>query len=372
MRINWIEYENFTDNVTIERIDFDKINLLVGVSGAGKTTILRVISDYIDIVRKSKSINSASQFTMNFTISKDTVLNTYEWQIKTIKSSLVGNLTEGATGYIVERETLCCNGEDILFRERNKPMQIKGYSSIPQTPLEKSAIAVFQDDDVFKEIKSAFAPVIGLEEHKDAYMYVSKLFFSVLEKTTNEDFVFFESILNLSIMPLVSRLAVAEKFFPEAYKEYRCKVREIFPYVDDIEIEQTEKGQKYFVCLYLENGARVEQDKISSGILKTMNILSYVFFNMNDAIIFFDEIENSLGVNCLDDVMESVVEGVDTHNGQAFLTSHHPYVINTIDSSKWKVVSQEKGYITTKNASEYGIGIGNRDKFFELMNVLNR
>ena len=44
MYINWIEYESKTSGQKIKRVEFNKLNLLVGASAAGKTSILRAIS----------------------------------------------------------------------------------------------------------------------------------------------------------------------------------------------------------------------------------------------------------------------------------------------------------------------------------------
>lgn len=47
MFIEWMEYENKTTGQQIRRIEFQRMNLLVGPSAAGKTQILRVLSEFL-------------------------------------------------------------------------------------------------------------------------------------------------------------------------------------------------------------------------------------------------------------------------------------------------------------------------------------
>ena len=135
--------------------------------------------------------------------------------------------------------------------------------------------------------------------------------------------------LYMSLLPLVVRLGIARSVYAEKFNMYMDKLKEIFSYISDVKIRLSKSTQKY-------------------------------------------EVENSLGINCLDDVIESIDCSVYEQNNQAILSSHHPYIINAVDSSKWRIVSQENGHITTKSANEVGIDSKNRDGFFELINFLKR
>ena len=50
MRIYWMEFENFTTGQKIEKIIFDRLNLLIGESRAGKTQVLKILSLYANII----------------------------------------------------------------------------------------------------------------------------------------------------------------------------------------------------------------------------------------------------------------------------------------------------------------------------------
>lgn len=372
MHINWFEFNDSTYGISIDRTYFDKINLLVGVSGAGKTIILRVLSSYIDLIRRGSSVKNECNFKMNFTVDTVSSVDTYEWSISTTQSSLVDKVTGSTAGYIVTKEELLRNGKMLFARDNNK-LEISGYNSLPKIPLDKSTIAVFKDDNLFKDIKKAFASVIGLDEQKNAYMDVQKEFYDEALRVAKENTMSYEhTALYMSLLPLVVRLGIARSVYAEKFNMYMDKLKEIFPYISDVKIRLSKSTQKYVTVLCLQDDVEVAQDRISTGMIKTMNVLAYLYFIAQNALIIVDEVENSLGINCLDDVIESIDCSVYEQNNQAILSSHHPYIINAVDSSKWRIVSQENGHITTKSANEVGIDSKNRDGFFELINFLKR
>lgn len=373
MYINWLEYNDLTNKFSIDKIRLKDINLLVGVSGAGKTTILRILSDSINIIRNGDSVRSEYQLTMNFTVNGFLSTNIYEWRMKTVKSTMSYRLLGETNGYLIAEEELYCNNERVLYRKKGESLYIKGFPSVPQIPMDKSAIAVFKDDSVFGGIKLSFASAITLEWQNLSYISVSREYYEEICKPDEiKNITYGDMALYMSMLPLVIRLRIAEIAIPDKFSMYKEKINNVFPDIIDIKIALSDKSNQYGIYLLLANDTWVDQDKISSGILKTMNILSYLYFNVNGSLIIIDEIENSLGVNCLDEVIESIEESIYEKNGQAILTSHHPYIINNIDSECWKIISQKNGKIRNINAIEKGIGIGNRDKFFELLNVLNR
>ena len=65
-------------------------------------------------------------------------------------------------------------------------------------------------------------------------------------------------------------------------------------------------------------------------------------------VIVIDEFENSLGVNCLPALSDLLLD--HARELQFILTSHHPYVINNIPSTWWKVVTRQGGVVTVKDA----------------------
>ena len=109
-------------------------------------------------------------------------------------------------------------------------------------------------------------------------------------------------------------------------------------------------------------------------MLKTIYILCVVEFSTNESVILLDELENSLGVNCLDEITDYICENSYTSNTQFILTSHHPYIINQIPENHWRIISQHNGIITSKRALDVGIDTSKnrQDKFFQYINFMKR
>ena len=80
-----------------------------------------------------------------------------------------------------------------------------------------------------------------------------------------------------------------------------------------------------------------------------------------------DEFENSLGVNCIDELTNDILNS--ERNIQFVLTSHHPYIINNIPYQNWKIVTRKAGKVTIKNASDYRIGESRHDYFIQLLQL---
>ena len=123
-----------------------------------------------------------------------------------------------------------------------------------------------------------------------------------------------------------------------------------------------------------ENGKLLNKDSVSSGLLKTIYIVTVVRFSIGNTVVLLDEIENGLGINCLDEITQYIIQSADITNSQFILTSHHPYIINQISESNWKIISQKNGVISSASAQDIGIDtVNNRqEKFFQLMNYWNR
>jgi hypothetical protein len=79
-----------------------------------------------------------------------------------------------------------------------------------------------------------------------------------------------------------------------------------------------------------------------------------------------DELENSFGLNCLEEVVEIVQDSEDIF--QFIITSHHPYIINNVDIADWSIVQRKGSVITARQAKDLNIGSTRHDAFFELIN----
>jgi hypothetical protein len=54
---------------------------------------------------------------------------------------------------------------------------------------------------------------------------------------------------------------------------------------------------------------------------------------------------------------------------QFILTSHHPYIINNIDLTDWKIVTRKGGIVRVKDAEQLHLGRSKHQAFIQLMNL---
>ena len=102
-------------------------------------------------------------------------------------------------------------------------------------------------------------------------------------------------------------------------------------------------------------------------MFRTLTHIAELYLCADDTAILIDEFENSLGINCIDELTSSIVSS--DRNLQFIITSHHPYIINNIDISHWKLVTRNGGVVTATDAEKFGIGKSKHQAFTQLLNL---
>ena len=380
MKIHWIEFENYTTGQRIERIEFDKLNLLVGESGAGKTQILKILSLYANVIMKGQMIPFAGRFKIQFSVNQIIFGNPREldnrvftWEIETGNDNIIN--TKSSFSYGVINEILL--KEDTVFFRRDKKSLILLNESIPNISSEKSILNVFNDPiDIanintnFWEIVSYFLQEIGLSPIPLKEVNIIQ---QILKGETLKTFDELAKKIFLMRYSALIKIFIMREFFREDYKLFLENLKSIFPVIEDIKVDVDENIKQYNLFIK-ENGQWIPKEEISGGMLKTIYILCVVEFSTNESVILLDELENSLGVNCLDEITDYICEKSYDSNTQFILTSHHPYIINQIPENSWRIISQQNGIISSKRAIEVGIDTSKnrQDKFFQYINYMKR
>jgi len=77
--------------------------------------------------------------------------------------------------------------------------------------------------------------------------------------------------------------------------------------------------------------------------------------------------ENSLGINCIEEVTRSIVS--HQRNLQFIITSHHPYIINHINFANWKLITRKAGIVKGTDATTFNLGKSKHQAFTQLINL---
>ena len=96
--------------------------------------------------------------------------------------------------------------------------------------------------------------------------------------------------------------------------------------------------------------------------------LCELYLCAENSLILIDELENSLGINCLSPISDEIVD--NRKNTQFIITSHHPTIINNIEYNSWKVVTRNAKIVSVSN---YDIDTSEsaHDPYLQLINSIH-
>jgi hypothetical protein len=371
MKIKTFKYMNKNFELKINTISFANLSLLVGVSGVGKTMILQSILDLRNI-SKGQSL-SGVEWEIKFSIEKGE--KNYLWKGAFEKSEM-SEFDNDFYDYEAEKldpphkivyEELYLENQLIVERKENE-IKLQNKST-PKLSSHKSVIYLFNEEEIIASVYKNFNKIIRSDDSNVRDIPIIDNFDKFIKKHTTID-----SLQNANI-PIYLKLAIAYKNKMEVFNIIKENFINVFKQVDNIKLEPLEEGDLPF---FLRNSPRLQikeknvskwilQNKISSGMFKTLMQISQLFLCAESTVILIDEFENSLGINCIDTLTENLL--YDNRDLQFILTSHHPYIINAIGINYWKVVSRNGGIISTKNAREYKLGKSRHEAFKQLIQL---
>lgn len=378
MKIHQFEYQDHEYQWKLEPVKFlPHINLLVGISGVGKTEILKAIR------RLNKIANGASLNGVEWNIEFSTSDNVnYHWQgrfeVHQITQIIEQELDEGEItdskneGFRILSERLYRN--DIIIVERDEEKIILNGKQTPKLSLFQSVVYILNREDDIIPVKTELEKVIFVDYEKIDKTW--KIPISVIKQYENSSL----KKLKESDLPTPVKLSILYRYFRQEFNKIQKLFQTIFPKVIDIKIEPFKKDKLEQLPAALSDilrdavtinikEKRVNDwiENISSGMLKTFMYISELSLSPEGAVILIDEFENSLGVNCIDSVTDLILENRDL---QFFITSHHPYIINNISPAYWKIVTRTGGLVSVKNSEYFHISNSRQKAFIDLINIL--
>ncbi len=369
MQIKKLEYYDDEYKWELAEVDFlPNLNLLVGVSGVGKTRILRSIYS-LKSIANGASLNGVK---WNVCFMADNNLE-YTWsgEFETKESTIsIDESPEENEQVKLISEKLVCNNENIIIERKDSEIIFNGNATPKLSPFE-SVIELLKQEDQITPVKKSLDKIILTES--DNIDRVWRLQLSVFKKYENSSL----SALKESGLPLQIKLAILYRTLPEEFNKIKEAFVAVFPNVLDVKIE-TIKDENFPIALskllkdattvsIREKGVSAWIENISSGMMKTLMYISELYLAPENCIILIDEFENSLGINCLDSITELLL---DDKKSQFIITSHHPYIINNFSPAYWKIVTRKAGLVTAKNSEDFHISQTRQKAFIDLINVL--
>lgn len=385
MKIKKLTYHNKYLDWQLEPLEFSNLNLLVGASGVGKTRILKALTD-LKRIASGESLNGVA-WDVEFSIKKAD----YQWsgefetlgvtpdrtnfyiddenndesrqKSKIIEEKIVQKQKSDSQALfdIVDRKQ-----GDIYFHKNRIPVKLSAFESV---------LKLFSEDDHIIMLHKGFAEIItesDISQSDDHY----SLIIPSLAKQHNT----LEAIKN-NAFSTSTKLALAYKNIPEIFSEIKENFIDVFPEIEDmtikfkphstmrVKIKPFEEVTATRMVLYfrIRNvDGWISHDYLSAGMMKSLTFIADMYLCPEGTVILIDEFENSLGVNCIN-ILDDLV--LIKRNLQYIITSHHPYIINNVPVSYWKIITRKGSVVKALEANELNLGKSKHEVFMQLMQL---
>lgn len=382
MKILTFEYRDTVRGWTLEPVTFGGFDLLVGISGAGKTRIVRAIEQVCAVALGSKEVEEridearGAEFAIDF--EHDGLA--YRWEAELEKPSDRPQQGDGAAPApdlpLVRTERITQAGR--LLVERTPERFVFGGSVLPKLDRSKSAIALLKEDKALAPLSMAFSRCVdrkiletlpshgvnyeaGFEEQRLAYPSVEML---------GADFS----------LPVHFKAEVLQELFPESFLEVFEAFREAFPSVTELRLHRVYRPEvdppfdRIYQIVIAASEVGVDRwvrfPDMSSGMQRYLSFLVHLSFAPPGTVVLIDELESSLGVNCLGPATDFLLRRAP--DLQFIVTSHHPYIIEKIPPANWKIVTRRGSRVRVLDAKKITAlakGRSRLDHFTQLINL---
>ena len=371
MRINSFQYESKLRKWKFNTITFDRLTLLVGASGVGKTQILDAIED-LKRVAEGESLNGV-KWHVNFTVNNGDI---YDWkgEFELDKTPVFDYDDEEAleeNAKIIYEEILK-NGSELIRRNEDKTL-FNGQEIIKLS--RESSVLDHLEEDFINQMKYELG-MIHLNDYSNApnEPYIISPFHA------NDALKKYNTLhkIRQSELDIRAKLHLAYHNESKVFEQIKARFIDIFPQVEDLKIaplefDYSEKPpsfirEHHFIQIKEKNVPEwIAQGRMSSGMFRTLIQISELYLATEGTLFLIDEFENSLGINCIDELTEDILQA--RQDLQFVLTSHHPYIINSINFKHWKLVTRDGGVVKTHPASKFNLGKSKHDAFMQLLQL---
>ena len=397
MKIQKFSFSHHRENWHIDEVSFDDFNLLVGPSGVGKTRILVALETIFGVALGREKLDD-----FEWIIDFSHLDKSYIWSLW---SSIP---PENEDIFEIESKQFEVIEERLIQLENTEVFHINPLFSklnnvkLPKIKKTESAMSLFPDEDFIVPLIQGFESILSSKplnqsiqpENKESFenniqdlksitfnndiKVTAKLCTRDVEELFKRKIAFFSPNIRAFILFEFKKDDTNDNrlgFFRDGFNNIMENYLNIFPEIKDIKITRetisNDESLIFFEIQDADSGDWIPQDRMSSGMFRTLIYIIEIMTAPEGSVILIDEFENSLGINCMSEITDFILDHAD--GLQFIITSHHPYIINNIPWQDWKIVSRKGSHITTKKATEISAldTASSLDKFTQLINVLD-
>jgi hypothetical protein len=360
MRIERLEYQDRPANWLLTATDFHPdLTLFVGRSAADKWQLLAAIDT---LARFALGDLPEELWGVAWEMRVRTEAGRYDWQGEVSgrgfapwyglrKEAWLNLLPRGmrrGLKPVVRHETVALN-DRVLIERRGRAVRLDGRAVTACSP-STSVMSLLRGEDALQPASDSFARVVFGEESGDTLANLAR----PLQELCSE----YPSLqaVRMSNLPTYYKLAVVHENAPDFFRAIVRSVRERLPRVDDVGFDRVDRSRFTDVpaLRVMEKGTDhwLPESKLPTDLLRAVLNLAAVALWPDDAVVLIDEFETTLGVHCLEPVMEAARD--PARNLQVILTSNDAAVIQRIGRDRRKVVIWQGAVVTIDDAPEFG------------------
>lgn len=378
MKISKFKFEYKSLEWRMEELSLNKLTLLVGASGVGKTQILRSLMGLKEIT-EGKSVNGAAWLIEFETLGKQKYVWQGEFENKGVSIFLddKGDDEENKKNKPkIIFEKLYLDNNLIVDRTSDKIL----FSGQPTIKLsqQESILSLLKEEELVKPAHDSLKK-LHFADHTSSATATHRIGFNFSFLNANNLIKKYNTLKKIQESELETdlKLFFLLKADKKTFAIIKQRFIDIFPQVEDIKIAPLETKDKEmpdflkdypFIQIKEKNVKNwINQNRISSGMFRTLMQLSELYLCAEGTVFLIDEFENSLGINCINEITGDIL--ASRRQLQFILTSHHPYIIDAISFNNWKLVTRNAGIIKTHNIDKFNIGNSRHSAFMQLLQL---
>jgi predicted ATPase len=304
MEIQYLKFDDSKEHWHLEETHLDSFNLLVGISGVGKTLITEAIKLIGLVATENDYQLEGIEWKMGFVHEEQQ----YEWTLKSALRKAKDRLhllkSRHSTQTQITYEKIVNTTTQAIIAERaNDFFSFKTENVNPSLNKHESIVTLFSEDETISAIRQAFQNVIFSERNAFQQHFSSSLDFNTITLKEFED--------TLTQVPILVKAFFLQKFHPNDFAEIKQYLINIFPSLGDLKVEWIENDNQNHQLLFRfkekETEHWIPQHRMSAGMFRTLTHLIEISLAPPGSVIVIDEFENSLGINCMPDLVAFIL-----------------------------------------------------------------
>lgn len=322
-----------------------KFNCLIGLNGAGKSTVLQAIDFIAQLMKSDMSgwLESRNWESSELT-SKLSNKRTIDFEIKfQFEDELV------IWGGSFNRISLVCTREYIKQGSNTLLTVSEGrYNLKPRINASQEIIFDYEGSILSALKENQLSEMLALVKNSIINIHSLDLISPELLRTRNRKA---NGKLGLGGQNLS---AFIHELDSETKQALMDKLKKIYPNFDRLQVKSLRAGWKQLEVVENFNGQKIISlaRHVNDGMLRLMAILSQL--EIHNAFLLFDEIENGINQELVEFLVNLLVES----NSQILITTHSPLILNYLEDD---IAKQGLIYIYKNNE-----GITQMARFFDI------